>query len=93
MIKPAAGPRITKPSIEGSDASESQKTEEKKSVPKKDVDAMVQELMPQALAAQGSVEKQPAAQDLSDAPEGGAVVQETAQDIPAEAELDQNQID
>ena len=93
MIKPAAGPRITKPSTEGSDASESQKTEEKKSVPNKDVDAMVQELMPQALAAQGSVEKQPTAQDLSDAPEGGAVVQETAQDIPAEAELDQNQID
>ena len=46
---------------------------------------MVQELMPQALAAQN--EKQPISQDLSDAPEGGAVVQEIAQDIP---EIDQN---
>ena len=50
---------------------------------------MVQELMPQALAAK--TEKQPLAQDLSDprsdVPEGGAVVQEIAQDIP---EIDQN---
>ena len=91
VVKPAAGPRVTKPTAENSDSNEAQKlVEVKKEIPKKDVEAMVQELMPQALAAQGEKQNPALAavsQDLSDAPEGGAVVQEIAQDIP---EIDQN---